>query len=169
MEDHAEEEYNDEEKESDQDDFEEQSSSSSEEDINSSDEEEVHFDKYTVPKNERKTLPKMSNIEFTRLLETRSNQIEQGSPIGIVTTEKNSIDIAREEILQGKCPLFVVRGGYNKKKEIFHSNELDTSFDVGLQKKEKTPVQLVLDMSIEEIINYKTACPILRKFTEKKE
>ena len=131
------------------------------------DEEEVTFARKNVTMGtDRTTTPRMTNYEYTRLLGTRALQIENGSHIGIHTDKKNSIDIAEEEIKTAKCPLYVARP-IGDRCEIFQVNELEM-MDCGLTEKKKKPVQQVLDMTIEEIISFETACLKIKEFKEKK-
>lgn len=121
-------------------------------------------------------LPRMSNYEFSRAIETRASQIDNGSLVSYKLFEEieekkitNSIDIAKLEIERGLCPLIL-----GKKKtatnqlEHHHTNQLE-QIDCGLNDKYNNPASKIGELSIEEIINYKTATPILNKFAEQKD
>lgn len=103
---------------------------------------------------DRKFTPRMTSFEYARLVETRSEQIEAGSHVGIDPIKlglTSSLDIAEEELKQGKCPLYVGKmSNDGKRMEPWHSSELqimDSGDGLVL-----TPIEKIKDMSLDDIL-----------------
>lgn len=77
-----------------------------------------------VEKKKRKTSDFLTRFEYAEIISSRAKQISDGGKCFIETNLVNSIDIAKEELRQGKCPLNVERTIGDKIKEIWSVNEL---------------------------------------------
>jgi DNA-directed RNA polymerase subunit K/omega len=98
----------------------------------------------------RTTLPRMTRYEESRVLETRSLQIQAGSSVGVIVKSIHTLNIAGQELEEERCPLFIERpDGSGKGSDLWHTNELEMVF-AGNQP--KTPIQSIMDMSFEQII-----------------
>lgn len=105
-----------------------------------------------VTGSDRRYIPRMTRFAYSRLVETRAAQIEAGSPVGIDAIALgliNSLDIAEEELRQGKCPLYLgALSSDGKRMNLFHSNELQRT-DPG---EEPSPIEKIGGMSLEDLL-----------------
>lgn len=105
-----------------------------------------------VTGSDRRYIPRMTRFAYSRLVETRAAQIEAGSPVGIDAIAlglTNSLDIAEEELRQGKCPLYLgALSSDGKRMNLFHSNELQRT-DPG---EEPSPIEKIGGMSLEDLL-----------------
>jgi DNA-directed RNA polymerase subunit K/omega len=116
---------------------------------------------------DRLILPIMTTYEYCRMVETRSKQIDNASST-VMEGVSDSLDIAEKELAEGKCPLFVGKPLENgSRAEKWHTSEL-TILDNGLQKLEDSPIQSISGLSIEEMINFGSHTPKLRKFVKER-
>jgi DNA-directed RNA polymerase subunit K/omega len=77
--------------------------------------------------------PYMTKFEYARLLAVRATAIESGKPTTICETlEIDAISIAKEEILLGKCPLFIYRERGTVTEKWYRVKKLDGSFTMKL-------------------------------------
>lgn len=90
---------------------------------------------YTIIPSEQRTMRNiLTRAEYTRVLSVRSTHIENSAKVFVDTTGlTTSIDIARKEIIEKKCPLSILRLICNDENgnciyEKWHVNEL-TLFD----------------------------------------
>lgn len=101
---------------------------------------------------DRRYIPRMTRFAYSRLVETRAAQIEAGSPVGIDAMAlelTNSIDIAEEELRQGKCPLYLgALSSDGKKMNLFHSKELQRTNP----SEEPSPIEKIGGMSLEDML-----------------
>lgn len=78
-----------------------------------------------VEGNERKTVPYLTKFEKTSILGIRAQQISSGSPSMIDTGKlREPIEIAKKELLEGKCPLIIRRHLPNGTYEDWRLDEL---------------------------------------------
>lgn len=116
----------------------------------------------------RNFLPRITSYEWARINETRALQIDNGSIVSIDVPPDmtDSLNISSTELRQGQCPLYIGRPlGNGTEMEIWHTNEL-AYIDVGLNKLEPTPVQSILTLSLDQIVNFGSSVPKLRAFSE---
>lgn len=101
---------------------------------------------------DRRYIPRMTRFAYSRLNGTRAAQIEAGSPVGIDAIAlglTNSLDIAEEELRQGKCPLYLgALSSDGKKMNLFHSNELQRTDP----SEEPSPIEKIKYMSLEDLL-----------------
>ena len=108
-------------------------------------------------------VPVMTRFEYARMLETRTQQIDNGSPIGFVLPVgmTDSLSIAEEEIKRGICPLYIGKPvGSGNKMEVFHTRDLELLLVTNMG---KSPMQKVLDSSIEEMLKPQTMVPLIEE------
>ena len=84
---------------------------------------------YMVPADQRRTSEHMSKFELVQAIGTRISQIEQGSPVFVQYESGTPVrDIAINEFIQRKCPLFLRRTvevlGGTKKVELWRVSEM---------------------------------------------
>lgn len=90
---------------------------------------DLHKEELIVPDDYRMTSEIMTLAEYTRVIEERAKQIENGSPIFItLKTESDPIKIAEKEIKQKKCPLKIARFLTKNIKEEWDVNEMILPF-----------------------------------------
>ena len=90
-----------------------------------------------VPNDERKCSDILSIFEISNIISTRAQQISNGSPIFVVSKSINPIDIAKQELMENKCPLNLSRtvkksSSGNITIEIWNPNEMTKSICIQL-------------------------------------
>lgn len=116
---------------------------------------------------DRRYTPIFTSFILTRIICTRAEQIDAGSPVGINPQEKGltkSLDIAAEELRQGKCPLYVgMMSNNGKKVEHWHVNELQPT-ERKIEGDIEPPIDRVKNMqSVEDLLGECIAWPKLRE------
>jgi DNA-directed RNA polymerase subunit K/omega len=82
-----------------------------------------------TPDKDRSTSDIMTYAEYTRVIEERAKQIENGSIIFVdVKKEHDPIKIAEKEIRKKKCPLKIIRNVTQNIKEEWKVNDLILPF-----------------------------------------
>lgn len=86
----------------------------------------VGYEKFVkMEGNDRKTVPYLTKFEKTSVLGIRAQQISAGAPLMIqVGKLKEPIEMAKKELIEGKCPLIIRRYLPNKTYEDWRVDEL---------------------------------------------
>ena len=114
---------------------------------------------------DRRYEPIMTTFIKARVLNARTEQINAGSSVGIDPSVKGltkSLEIAEEELRQGKCPLYVCKTSNDGKvTEYWHTNELQRTEpdDEGIF---LPPIDRIKNMSLEELLGDCVAWPKIR-------
>ncbi|MGL5936553.1 MAG: hypothetical protein ACRCZI_13145 [Cetobacterium sp.] len=86
---------------------------------------DLHHINIVIPKNERITADKFTSFEYTRVIEERAKEIENGSMIFVdIKDETDPIKIAEMEIIQRKSPKTIIRHLNKNVVEKWSANEL---------------------------------------------
>jgi len=140
---------------------------SGDEDIDPFASERTHGNTVTkITGDDRKYTPILTSFILARIIPTRADQIDAGSPVGIDPREKGftrSLDIAAEELKQGKCPLYVgMMSNDGKKVEYWHVNELQTT-ESRTKEDILPPIDRIKNMSLEDLVGDCVAWPKIRQ------
>lgn len=86
---------------------------------------DLHHINIVVPDNERQTSDQFTYFEYTRVIEERAKEIENGDMIFIdIKDETDPIKIAEMEIIQRKSPKVIIRHLNKNTVEKWSANEL---------------------------------------------
>ncbi len=87
--------------------------------------ENLEVDKNAIPKEERKTIPKLTKFERARVIGIRAVQLSQNAPTNIEVGDIfDTMEIAKLELIKGMIPLVIRRYLPSKKYEDWTINEL---------------------------------------------
>lgn len=73
---------------------------------------------------DRTSLDMMTRFEKTRLISARAEQIQNGSPVLVDTSNHDAILIAEEELVAGKIPILILRNMPDGRVEAWKVSEL---------------------------------------------
>jgi DNA-directed RNA polymerase subunit K/omega len=89
----------------------------------------THREYLIIPREHRRTSDIMSLAEYTAVLSIRAKHLENGAPPFVSVNTADYAEVAKQEVLQKKCPLCIRRVHSNGRMvEVWDVNELGIPF-----------------------------------------